>query len=101
MIDCEAVRLAKAVVTLFTVSVKAWGASGLTPLVAVMVMGYVPTVPDAGVPLSTPAELKVTPLGRAPVSLKVGAGKPVAATVNVPAAPTVKAVLLALVIAGA
>jgi len=31
----------------------------------------------------------------------VGAGKPVAVTVNVPAVPTVKAVLLALVIAAA
>jgi hypothetical protein len=57
-------------------------------------------VPNAGVPLSTPAELKVTPLGSVPSSLKLGAGKPVAVTVNDPAVVTVSAVLLALVIAG-
>ena len=45
--------------------------------------------------------VKVTPLGRAPVLLKVGAGKPVAVTVKVPAVPTVKVVVLAEVMAGA
>ena len=61
-----------------------------------------PSVSAAGVPLSNPvAALKVTPLGRLPPSLSVGVGKPVAATVNVPAVPTVKVVLAALVIAGA
>ena len=60
------------------------------------------TVPNAGVPLRTPvAALNVTPLGSAPVSLSVGAGDPVAVTVNVPAEFTVNAVLFALVIAGA
>jgi hypothetical protein len=44
--------------------------------------------------------LKVTPLGKVPVSLNVGAGKPLAVTVNVPAVPTWKVVLLALVMAG-
>jgi hypothetical protein len=44
--------------------------------------------------------VKVTPLGKVPLSLKVGAGKPVSVTVNVPAAPTVKVVLFALVMAG-
>ena len=59
-------------------------------------------MPAAGVPLSTPVEaLKVTPLGSVPVSLSVGVGKPVAVTGNDPAEPTVKAVLLALVMAGA
>ncbi len=53
-----------------------------------------------GVPLSNPAELSVTPPGKAPVSLKVGAGKPVAVTLNEPNMPTVKLVLFALVIAG-
>jgi hypothetical protein len=53
------------------------------------------------VPLSTPAELNVTPLGSDPVSLKVGAGYPVAVTVNEPEVPTVKVALFALVIAGA
>ena len=54
------------------------------------------------VPLSTPvAVLKVTPVGSAPVSESVGAGNPVAVTVNVPAVPTVNPALFALVIAGA
>ena len=47
------------------------------------------------------AGLKVTPLGSAPLSLSVGAGKPVAITVNDPGKPAAKVVLAALVIAGA
>jgi hypothetical protein len=71
-------------------------------LLAVKVMLYVPTVPDAGVPLSTPVkESKLTPLGSVPVLLKAGLGKPVAVTVNVPPVPNVNDVLFALVIAGA
>ena len=59
-------------------------------------------MPVAGVPLNTPVvELSVTPAGSAPVSLNVGAGKPVAVTVNVPFAPTENVVLFPLVIAGA
>jgi hypothetical protein len=84
-----------------TVSVKFWVAFGVTPLVALMVMGYVPPVLAAGMPLSTPAEVKVTPAGRVPVALKVGAGNPLAVAVNDPAAPTVKVVLAPLVMAGA
>jgi len=53
------------------------------------------------VPLSTPALESVTPLGSAPLSLNVGAGEPVAVTVNDPAIPTTNVVLLALVMAGA
>jgi hypothetical protein len=61
----------------------------------------VPSVPAAGVPLKAfVAGLNVTPLGSAPLSLTVGAGIPVAVTVKEPARPSVKAVLLALVIAG-
>jgi hypothetical protein len=45
--------------------------------------------------------LKVTPLGRAPVWLRVGDGKPVAVTVNEPIAPTVNVALLVLLTAGA
>lgn len=45
--------------------------------------------------------MKVTPDGREPVSLKVGAGKPVAVTVNVLGVLTVNVVLFPLVIAGA
>src|SRR5207245_1028663 len=86
----------------FTVRVKLWVALAPTPLAAVKVMGYVPAVPAAGVPLRTPVPaLNVTPPGNVPVSLKVGAGKPVAVTVNEPAVPTVNVVLLALVMAGA
>jgi uncharacterized membrane protein len=88
-----------------TVSVKLCVAAGLTPLLAVMVSGYVPFVPVAGVPLSVavwfPLLVNVTPLGSAPVSVIVGVGVPVVVTVKVPAPPTVKVVLLALVIAGA
>ena len=40
-------------------------------------------------------------LGRDPVSLNVGAGKPVATAWNDPLVPTVNVVLLLLVIAGA
>jgi len=65
----------------------------------------VPAVPEAGIPLRVPVPLwlstKVTPLGSAPISVRVGVGVPVVVTENVPAAPTVNVVLLALVIAGA
>ena len=58
-------------------------------------------MPAAGVPPSTPLEgLKVTPLGNVPASLSVGVGEPVAVTVNEPAVPAEKVVLLALVMAG-
>jgi hypothetical protein len=45
--------------------------------------------------------LKVTGLGNDPDSLRVGVGEPVVVTEKVPAVPTVKVVLLALVILGA
>jgi hypothetical protein len=45
--------------------------------------------------------VNVTPVGSAPVSLRVGAGVPVAVTVNVPAVPTANAALFALVMVGA
>ena len=80
-------------------NVNFWVALGVTPLLAVMVMAYVPTV--LADPLSTPAEVKVTPAGSAPVSLKVGAGNPVAVTVNELAVPAVKILLVALVMTGA
>jgi hypothetical protein len=81
--------------------VKLCTAFGLVPLLAVKVMLYVPPVPAAAVPLKTPVfELKDNPLGNVPVSLNVGAGDPVAVTVNVPVVPVVNVVLAALVIAG-
>ena len=59
-------------------------------------------MPAAGVPERTPvAAVKVTPLGKVPVSDSVGAGEPVAVTVKLPALPTVNVAELALVIAGA
>ena len=59
-------------------------------------------MPAAGVPPSTPVPaLNVTPLGSDPVALRLGAGKPVAVTVNDPAVPTTNVVLFALVMAGA
>src|SRR5579859_6547909 len=55
-----------------------------TPLLAVIVMGKLPDA--AGVPLSVavPSWLstKLTPAGRAPVSLNAGSGKPVAVIVK-------------------
>ncbi len=45
--------------------------------------------------------VKVTPLGRLPARVSVGAGEPVAVTVNDPADPIVNVVALGLVIAGA
>ena len=84
---------------------KLWLAAVPTPLLAVNVRGYVPPVPDAGVPLSVPVplplSLNVTPLGSVPASLSDGVGAPVVVTVNVPAVPTVNVVLFALVMLGA
>ena len=88
-----------------TVSVKACVPFGEIPLLAVMVMLYVPPVPVAGVPLSVAVPLalsvKVTPVGNAPVSVIAGAGIPVVVTVNVPAWFTVNAALFALLMPGA
>jgi hypothetical protein len=85
----------------FTFSVKLCVASAPAPLCAVNVMGYAAPVPASGIPANTPvAGVKVTPLGSVPDSLSVGAGVPVAITVKVPAMPTVKVALIALVIVG-
>ena len=83
-----------------TVSIKLCVAFDPTPLLAVMVTGNEPEAP-VGVPLRIPALLSVTPLGKAPVSEKVADGDPLAVTVNEPGEPTVKVVLLALVMLGA
>jgi uncharacterized protein involved in cysteine biosynthesis len=45
--------------------------------------------------------LNDTPLGNAPLSLKLGPGFPLAVTVNVPAVPTVNVPLFPLLICGA
>ena len=83
-----------------TVKVKLWMELGAIPLLAMMLIGYEPPVPAAGVPVNTPKLLKVTPLGRAPDSLNVGDGVPRAVTVNVPTEPMEKVVALALVMTG-
>lgn len=68
---------------------------------AVIVSGYVPAVPLAGVPESNPPVVSESPVGNVPV-VKVGAGEPVPVTLNVvPAVATVKVVAAALVIVGA
>ena len=89
----------------FTVSVKLCVPLGATPLLAVIVMGYVAAVPEAGVPLSVAVpfalSVKVTPLGSAPNSVKAGAGKPDVMTVKDAKVPTVNVVLAALTMAGA
>ena len=79
-----------------TERVKAWVAAGLTPFVAVIVNGYAPPEPAAGVPASvavpSPLSVNVTPGGSAPVSDNAHLGTPVDVTVKVPAWPTVKVV---------
>ena len=47
-----------------------------------------------------PLLAKVTPLGNAPVSVKVGVGAPVAVTRKLPPWPTTKVALLPLVMTG-
>jgi len=84
-----------------TMSVKFCVAFGETPFDAVITIRYVPPVFAAGVPLSRPAEVNVTPLGSVPVSLNIAGGKPTPVTVKVPAVPTINGVLVALVMAGA
>jgi len=66
---------------------------------------YATAVTDKRVPLKVPVPFplstNVTPAGSAPVSLNAGAGKPVAVTVNEPAAPVVNVAAAALVTTGA
>ena len=81
-----------------TVRVKLWMAIGPTKLVASMVMGNTPLV--VAVPDSRPADERVTPVGSAPDSVKVGAGKPEAVTVKLPAVPSVKVARSAEVMVG-
>jgi hypothetical protein len=53
------------------------------------------------VPVPLWLSANVTPLGRAPVSVKVGVGNPVADTVNDAEVPVLNVVLFGLVIEGA
>ena len=62
--------------------------SGLTPLLALTVTGYVPTVPAAGVPENTPEDDMVTPAGSAPVSVMVAAGSALSMSGKLDGTPT-------------
>ncbi len=85
-----------------TVRVNNWVAAAPTPLVAEIVIGYVPPVPAPGVPASvavpSPLLVNETPAGSAPVDEIVAAGGAAdVVTVKVPAAPTLNVVAFALV----
>ena len=82
------------------VSVKVCVASLPRPLLAFRFSVSVPPAPAGGVPASTPL-VSVSQLGSVVVVLKVGAGKPLAASAKLPAVPTAKVVAAALVKAGA
>jgi hypothetical protein len=86
-----------------TLNVNGCVALGVWPLLAVIVIGELPTVavdPEiVAVPL--PLSVKFTPAGSDPVLVNAGVGLPVVVTVNVPLVPAVKVTLLALVMAGA
>ena len=88
----------------FTVSVKDWVASGLTPFAAVMVSPRTPPPPAAGVPASvavpSPLSTKVMPDGNEPTLVRLGTGKPLVVTMKLPGLPTVKVAWSAPVIAG-
>jgi hypothetical protein len=89
----------------FRVRVKLCTAFEPTPLLAVNVNEYGPdaaiAVPDS-VPVPLPLSTYIVPFGNVPAVLAIdGVGEPVVVTVNVPKTPTVKLVLLLLVIAGA
>jgi hypothetical protein len=78
---------AKVAAAALTVSVKVWLALPPTPLAAVMVTVVVRLAAGAPLSVAVPSWLSVsiTPAGSVPVSLRDGAGLPLAVTVNVPA----------------
>ena len=84
------------------VTVKSWVASGLTPLEASMVKVNVPWT--VGVPereaVPSPLSVKLTPVGRVPISDRAAVGYPVVVTVNEPALPSLKVALSPDVIDG-
>jgi hypothetical protein len=83
-----------------TVSKKFCVSFGRTPFCADKVIGKIPLV--EGVPPRTPVTMSnVTPIGNAPVSVKVAAGKPLAVTVNVLDVPSMNVTFSALTISGA
>lgn len=85
-----------------TITVKLCVAFDPTPLLAVNVIEYAPAVPAAGVPVRIPVvALNVTPEGREPDSVVVGAGDPVVVTLKSPEELTTNVALLALRMDGA
>src|SRR5437899_1881137 len=86
------------------VSVKVWFTAPLA-LVAVIVTGKLPPVPDWAVPaivaVPLPWSVKVIPAGRAPDSVSAGVGAPVVVTVKLNGAPTIEVADEALVMIGA
>src|SRR5258706_15814273 len=68
------------------VMLNAWVASGAVPVVAVTAPVKVP--PLVGVPLMTPAELKLNPVGKAPAET-LNVGEPVDVYVKLYATPSV------------
>jgi hypothetical protein len=88
-----------------TVNVNACVASGRVPFAAVIVNGYVPPLKEAGMPdrvaVPSPLLTKLTPVGSAPVSDRLGDGSPVEVTMNAPAVPTAIVAESAEVISGA
>jgi hypothetical protein len=85
-----------------TVNVKACVTAGPLPELAVIVSGYSPAVPAAGVPASvavpSPSSVNVTPVGSVPVTVSVTGGAPRVVTVKLPSVPTENVVAFALVI---
>jgi hypothetical protein len=90
-----------------TVSLNVCFATAPIPLLALKVKLYALDLaaPVAGAPLRvavpSPLLINVTPLGRAPLSVRVAAGKPVEANMKLFDWPTTKIALPALVIEGA
>ena len=72
-------------------------------MLAWMVMGYEPAtdVVPLNVAVPLPLSMKLTPVGRGPISDRVGVGEPEAVTVKLPKVPAVKVVPPPLEIAGA
>jgi hypothetical protein len=93
--------------TISTASPNVWAAFVPTPLFAVIVRSYIPTLaaPNPVVVLIVavpfPLSVNVTPAGNVPLSVSAGAGNPVAVTVNALGAPTSNVTLFELMISGA
>jgi hypothetical protein len=87
----------------FTTSVKGWLADPAA-LTALIVSGYVPLVPAAGVPDSVPFPLPLStkdrPVGKVPVGDSAAAGDPVLVNLKVVDLPTTNVAVAALVIVG-